>query len=61
MREKLDKKDYPEGAIEEVDVDGATYPQVVPELCIGCGLCEENCPVPDGPAISLYAFEEYPG
>jgi Fe-S-cluster-containing hydrogenase component 2 len=54
-------KNCPEGAIEEVMVDDIAFPQVVPELCIGCGTCEEVCLVPDGPAIKLYAPEDYPG
>jgi ferredoxin len=57
-------KDCPEQAIEEIQVGDLTFPQVVAELCTGCGTCEESCPVlPEkgGPAIRVYAPEDYPG
>jgi Pyruvate/2-oxoacid:ferredoxin oxidoreductase delta subunit len=54
-------KNCPEQAIEEVMVDDVAFPHVVAERCTGCGTCEQNCPVPDGPAIRVYAPEDYPG
>jgi ferredoxin len=30
-------------------------PRVVKELCIGCGVCEYNCPVDGQAAIRVYA------
>lgn len=54
----------PSQAIQEVQVGDLTFPEVVVALCTGCGTCEENCPVsPDkgGPAIRVYAPEDYPG
>lgn len=32
-------------------------PEVIAEKCIGCGLCEYNCPVPHESAIVVYATE----
>jgi ferredoxin len=29
-----------------------------PELCIGCGLCEHECPVLDSPAVYVTAIGE---
>jgi ferredoxin len=57
-------KNCPDQAIKEVQVGDLTFPEVMPELCTGCGTCEEICPVlPDrgGPAIRVYAPEDYPG
>jgi formate hydrogenlyase subunit 6/NADH:ubiquinone oxidoreductase subunit I len=31
---------------------------VVPDLCIGCGICENVCPRTDAPAIVVGAEEE---
>ncbi len=31
---------------------------VVPDLCIGCGICENVCPRLDAPGIRLTAEEE---
>ena len=31
---------------------------VVPDLCIGCGICENVCPRTDAPAIAVGAEEE---
>ncbi len=33
-------------------------PLVNPELCIGCGLCQHECPVYDSPAIQVTAINE---
>ncbi len=33
-------------------------PYVIPELCIGCGICENKCPVSDIPAIRVTAINE---
>lgn len=30
-------------------------PYVVPELCIGCGICETKCPIPGPAAVHVYA------
>lgn len=42
--------------------DGRTVrmkmPYVDPELCIGCGVCEYNCPVRDLPAITISSIGE---
>ena len=48
---------------EEVkDVFGNTVvlnkPFIVPELCIGCGICEAECPVQDQPAVYVTAVGE---
>ena len=46
------KHSVAEQAIEEVD----GYPRVKPELCIGCGICENVCPVRGSEAaIKVYA------
>jgi polyferredoxin len=33
-------------------------PFMVPELCIGCGICETECPVQDSPAVYVTAVGE---
>ncbi len=30
------------------------YPRVVPDLCIGCGICEYQCPVNGESAIRVF-------
>jgi polyferredoxin len=41
--------------LQRVIVKGKTIsrPQVVPELCVGCGICQNKCPVRPGRAISV--------
>jgi Pyruvate/2-oxoacid:ferredoxin oxidoreductase delta subunit len=47
-------------SIEEVaDADDVKWPQVILDLCTGCGTCYEVCPV-DPKAIPLYTPEELP-
>ncbi|RKY29966.1 MAG: 4Fe-4S dicluster domain-containing protein [Candidatus Omnitrophota bacterium] len=43
-------KNCPAGAIS---TDSRGRPVVNPEICRGCGLCEENCPVPGEAAIRV--------
>ena len=33
-------------------------PYIRPELCIGCGICERECPVMDDPAVYVTAIGE---
>jgi formate hydrogenlyase subunit 6/NADH:ubiquinone oxidoreductase subunit I len=33
-------------------------PFIVPELCIGCGICQAECPVQDSPAVYVTAVGE---
>jgi polyferredoxin len=33
-------------------------PFIVPDLCIGCGLCQNECPVQDSPAVYVSAIGE---
>jgi formate hydrogenlyase subunit 6/NADH:ubiquinone oxidoreductase subunit I len=33
-------------------------PFIVPDLCIGCGICQTECPVADRPAIYITAIGE---
>jgi ferredoxin len=33
-------------------------PFIVPDLCIGCGICEAECPVQDQPAVYVTAVGE---
>jgi polyferredoxin len=44
----------PEKAIEHYEKDGIKYPYIVKERCIGCGLCENVCPVQGIAAIRVY-------
>jgi MauM/NapG family ferredoxin protein len=37
---------------------GVKLPRVVPERCIGCGVCEYNCPVANEAAIRVRAVEQ---
>ncbi len=47
---------------EEKDVFGnivtLNKPFIVPDLCIGCGICESECPVQDDPAVYITAVGE---
>lgn len=47
---------------EEKDVFGnivtLNKPFIVPDLCIGCGICESECPVQDDPAVYVTAVGE---
>ena len=36
----------PDGSLKKVK-----YPYVVRDLCIGCGICENKCPLPGAPGI----------
>ena len=48
--------------VEVKDVTGnlvtLNKPFMVPELCIGCGICETECPVQDQPAVYVTAIGE---
>ncbi|MDI6733323.1 MAG: 4Fe-4S binding protein [Planctomycetota bacterium] len=44
----------PQKAIEHYEKDGINYPYIIEELCIGCGLCENICPVSGLAAIRVY-------
>ena len=33
-------------------------PYMVPELCIGCGICQNECPVTDSPAVYVTSVGE---
>jgi ferredoxin len=33
-------------------------PYIDPEKCIGCGICEHECPVKDDPAVYVTAIGE---
>jgi formate hydrogenlyase subunit 6/NADH:ubiquinone oxidoreductase subunit I len=37
---------------------GVKYPSVKPERCIGCGVCEYNCPVANEAAIRVRSAEQ---
>ncbi len=47
---------------EEKDVYGKVVtlskPFIVPDLCIGCGICQSECPVQDQPAVYITAVGE---
>ena len=43
---ELKEVTLPDGSIREVK-----YPYVIRDLCIGCGICETKCPLPDAPGI----------
>ena len=55
------------GAVEGSEAGGADgtglhadvkLPYVVPERCIGCGICEYNCPVVNEAAIRVRSVEQ---
>jgi MauM/NapG family ferredoxin protein len=50
---------------EAVDRKGNAFvlkkPYVVPQLCIGCGICENKCPVVDIPAVRVSPINESRG
>ena len=48
----------PKGAIRMVeDIEGFKHPQIDPELCIHCDLCEKACPVLNAAEVSRAEFE----
>jgi ferredoxin len=51
--------------VEAVDARGETVllqrPQVVKELCIGCGICEYQCPMGGESAVRIYSPTEVGG
>ena len=51
----------PTGALQMVSYKGhLTIPQVIADLCIGCGCCQYICPVMDeaGKAVMIYGATE---
>jgi MauM/NapG family ferredoxin protein len=54
----VDRCPYPEAAIRMVvgESGGLPHPEVVAEVCTGCGLCTFGCPTPE-PAIIVDARE----
>jgi len=45
--------------LDQLDVAHETLqPYIVPELCIGCGICEYVCPVPKVAAVRIYRRPE---
>jgi len=52
----------PYNAIKPMIVETTTGPFKVPvideDLCLGCGMCEQHCPVTDKAAIMVYRFGE---
>ncbi len=39
------------------EISEVLLPRVIPELCIGCGICEYKCPVEGESAIPVYPEE----
>ncbi|WP_455368296.1 4Fe-4S dicluster domain-containing protein [[Eubacterium] cellulosolvens] len=39
------------------EISDVLLPRVIPDLCIGCGICEYKCPVEDESAIRIYTAE----
>jgi len=39
------------------EISDVLLPRVIPELCIGCGICEYKCPVEGESAIRIYHAE----
>jgi polyferredoxin/ferredoxin len=52
----------PYDSFEEVEVEGlrGVFPKVIPELCVGCGMCIYVCPNQDPLAIVVYPMEVLP-
>jgi polyferredoxin len=40
------------------EISNVLLPRVIPELCIGCGICEYKCPVEGESAIRIYTDEK---
>ena len=56
--EKAIKFEVKEVLLPDDTVRMVKYPYVVRELCIGCGICENKCPVRGLPAIRAIAAGE---
>src|SRR4051794_21061163 len=46
------------GAPSEPEAHPSRRGEVAPESCIGCGICEHECPVKDDPAFHVTAIGE---
>ncbi len=52
----------PYECFEEVEVEGlrGVFPKVIPEDCVGCGICVAVCPEQEGRAIVVYPTDAVP-
>ncbi len=56
--DKAIKFDHREARLPDGTTRMVKYPYVVRELCIGCGICEYKCPVPNQPGIFVVRENE---
>jgi len=57
----LCEEQCPYQAIYHVEASGTNCPMVDDTLCVGCGICENGCPVRPQAAIRVYALPDRPG
>lgn len=61
IAEKAIKLEVYEVRTESGETATLQRPQVIPHLCIGCGICEYKCPVPGAAAIQVSAHTHLEG